>query len=107
MHKMHQEKEQGFSLIVALLALMLLSAVAVGMMFMASTETAVSSNFKSEETAYFAARGGVEEVRDRMLPSPPSPAGTFTNFLGQTTSFSINGSLPTFMPGVGGTPWAL
>lgn len=96
MHKMHQEREQGFSLIVALLALMLLSAVAVGMMFMASTETAVSSNFKSEETAYFAARAGVEEVRDRMLPSPPSPGG----------AFSINGSLPAFMPGAG-NPWAV
>lgn len=95
-HKTQQKTEQGFSLIVALLALMLLSAVAVGMMFIASTETAVSSNFKSEETAYFAARAGVEEVRDRMLPSPPSPSG----------AFSINGLLPTFMPGVG-NPWAL
>jgi hypothetical protein len=97
-HKTQQKTEQGFSLIVALLALMLLSAVAVGMMFIASTETAVSSNFKSEETAYFAARAGVEEVRDRMLPSPPSPGG----------AFSINGLLPapTAMPGIG-NPWAL
>ncbi|MBZ5615347.1 MAG: hypothetical protein LAO23_15160 [Acidobacteriia bacterium] len=95
-HKMQQRTEQGFSLIVALLALMLLSAVAVGMMFIASTETAVSSNFKSEETAYFAARAGVEEVRDRMLPSPPSPGG----------AFSLNGSLPAFLPGQG-NPWAL
>jgi type IV pilus assembly PilX-like protein len=106
MRKMHREKEQGFSLVVALLALMLLSAVAVGMMFMASTETAVSSNFKAEETAYFAARAGVEEVRDRMLPVPASPAGNVTNWLGQTSSFSINGSLPAFMPGAG-NPWAL
>jgi hypothetical protein len=96
-HKTQQKTEQGFSLIVALLALMLLSAVAVGMMFIASTETAVSSNFKAEETAYFAARAGVEEVRDRMLPSPPSPGG----------AFSINGLLPapTSMPG--SNPWAL
>jgi PilX N-terminal len=96
MHKMQPKREQGFSLIVAMLALMLLSAVAVGMMFMASTETAVSANFKSEESAYFAARAGVEEVRDRMLPSPPSPGG----------AFSIIGSLPAFMPGPTG-PWAL
>ncbi len=106
MHKIHQKREQGFSLIVALLALMLLSAVAVGMMFMASTETAVSANFKAEETAYFAARAGVEEVRDRMLPVPASPAGSVTNWLGQTSSFSINGSLPASMPGAG-NPWAL
>src|ERR1700693_2605668 len=99
-HRTQQKTEQGFSLIVALLALMLLSAVAVGMMFIASTETAVSSNFKSEETAYFAARAGVEEVRDRMLPSPPSPSGSVVNVLGQSAPFSINGSLPAFMPGV-------
>jgi hypothetical protein len=106
MPTMHPKREQGFSLIVALLALMLLSAVAVGMMFMASTESAISSNFKSEETAYFAARAGVEEVRDRMLPSPPSPSGTFVNAVGQSTAFSLNGSLPTSMPG-GAGPWAL
>jgi hypothetical protein len=106
MQTIRQKRERGFSLVVALLALMLLSAVAVGMMFMASTETAVSSNFKAEETAYFAARAGVEEVRDRMLPVPASPAGNVTNWLGQTSSFSINGLLPTFMPGPTG-PWAL
>jgi hypothetical protein len=59
MRKIHRNGERGISLVVALLALMLLSAVAIGMMFMSSTEAAVSSNFKSEETAYFAARAGV------------------------------------------------
>jgi hypothetical protein len=29
--------------------------------------SSISSNFKAEETAYFSARAGVEEVRDRML----------------------------------------
>jgi type II secretory pathway pseudopilin PulG len=74
----YRKREQGFSLIVALLALMLLSAIAVGMMFISSTESAVASNFKSEEAAYFAARAGIEEVRDRMLPSPPSPGGNYS-----------------------------
>jgi len=54
---------------VSILALLLLTAVAAGMMYLSSTETAISSNFKAEETAYFAARAGVEEVRDRMLPT--------------------------------------
>jgi hypothetical protein len=73
MDRLHRTKESGFSLIVALLALMLLSAVAIGMMFMASTETAISSNFKAEERAYFAARAGVEEVRDRMRATSSNP----------------------------------
>ena len=84
MRKTRRDKEKGISLLLSLLALMLLSAVAIGMMFMSSTETAVSSNFKGEETAYFAARAGVEEVRDRALPSNPN---------------SISTILPTTMPG--------
>jgi hypothetical protein len=88
----YRKRERGFSLIVALLALMLLSAIAIGMMFISSTESSISANFKSEEVAYFAARAGVEEVRDRMLPSPPAPGG----------SYSLYGSLPTAMvPGPG------
>ncbi len=58
------------ALLLALLALMLLSAIAAGMMFMSSTETAIGSNFKAEETAYFAARAGIEEMRDRMFSDP-------------------------------------
>jgi hypothetical protein len=73
MHRLHRTKESGFSLIVALLALMLLSAIAIGMMFQASTETWVSSNFKAEENAYFAARAGVEEARDRMRATSANP----------------------------------
>src|SRR5438093_13779392 len=77
MRKMHRNGERGISLVVALMALMLLSAVAIGMMFMSSTEAAVSSNFNSEETAYFAAPAVVEAVRDRILQSPPSPGRPF------------------------------
>ncbi len=81
----------------ALLALMLLSAIAIGMMFISSTETTISSNFRSEETAYFAARAGVEEVRDRMLPSPPNPS---------SGNYSIYNSITALnMPGT--NPWAL
>ncbi len=81
----------------ALLALMLLSAIAIGMMFISSTETTISSNFRSEETSYFAARAGVEEVRDRMLPSPPNPS---------SGNYSIYNSIAALnMPGT--NPWAL
>jgi hypothetical protein len=66
-HRHHEEK--GSSLLLAILALLLLSAIAMGMAFMSGTETSVNANFKAEETAYFAARAGVEEVRDRLLPS--------------------------------------
>jgi Tfp pilus assembly protein PilX len=38
MSKMHRKGERGFSLLIALLALMLLSAVGIGMMYTSSTE---------------------------------------------------------------------
>src|SRR6476660_4133632 len=69
MPKTNHRDERGVALFVAILALLLLTAVAAGMMYLSSTETSISSNFKAEETAYFAARAGVEEVRDRMLPT--------------------------------------
>jgi hypothetical protein len=88
MRKSGQKNEDGISLLLSLLILMLLSAVAMGMMFMSSTETAISSNFKGEETAYFAARAGLEEVRDRAL----------TNNVN-----TLNTVMPTTMPGAGPT----
>jgi hypothetical protein len=72
MRKKNRNREKGISLMLSLMALMLLSAIVIGMVYMSSTETWVSSNFKASETAYFAARAGVEEVRDRMLPAHPN-----------------------------------
>ena len=69
MRIMNHRKERGIALLLSVLALLLLSAVAAGMIYMASTENSIAANFKSEETVYFAARAGIEEVRDRMIPS--------------------------------------
>jgi hypothetical protein len=65
---MNRQTERGIALLLSVLALLLLSAVAAGMIYMASTENSIAANFKSEETEYFAARAGIEEVRDRMIP---------------------------------------
>ncbi len=62
-----RKQEKGIALLFVLLAIMLLSAIAVGMLYSASIETAVSSNFKAQEKAYFAARAGIEEMRERLL----------------------------------------
>jgi hypothetical protein len=87
MRRTNRKPEKGVALLLALLALMLLSAIAAGMMFMSSTETSIGANFKSEEQAYFSARAGIEEVRDRMLVNNPN---------------TINASLPTALPTAGG-----
>jgi hypothetical protein len=97
MGKTNRSREKGISLLLSMLALMLMTAVVVGMVYMSSTETWVSSNFKASETAYFAARAGVEEVRDRMLPAHPN---TIAALLPTTQAGTPNGVLYILQPGV-------
>src|SRR5882724_4668076 len=76
--------ESGIALITALFALLLLSAIAVGMMYMSTTDTSVNANFKDSQTAYWGARAGMEEVRARMHPGTALPfvaAGDLVPFL--------------------------
>jgi PilX N-terminal len=58
--------QRGVALVIALLVLLLITAVGMGMILMSNTETNVSANFRDEQTAYFAAKAGIEEVRDRL-----------------------------------------
>src|SRR5207247_10962161 len=93
MRKINRQREQGIALLLSILCLLLLTAVAAGMMHLPATETAINGKFKSEESAYFAARAGVEEVRDRILPANAN---------------TINPSLPTALPtGAGGVLYVL
>src|SRR5205823_1282632 len=72
----------GIALITALFALLLLSAIAIGMMYMSTTDTSVNANFKDSQTAYWGARAGMEEVRARMHPGTTAvPAGDLVPFL--------------------------
>src|SRR5947209_18367267 len=83
----NRRSERGVSLMLSIFALVMLTAIAIGMMYMSATETSINSNFKAEETAYFAARGGLEEVRDRMLLNNPN---------------TVSAVLPTGLPSAGG-----
>src|SRR5579863_6250289 len=71
--------ERGIALIVALLALLLVSAVGLGLIYMSSTETSINSNYKDTQLAFFSMRAGLEEMRDRMRSQSlqPSPALAF------------------------------
>jgi hypothetical protein len=72
MQNMNRRSEKGIALVLSILALLLLTAIAAGMMYMSTTERQVNNNFRQEEKSYFAARAGVEEVRDRMLFTTPN-----------------------------------
>src|SRR3954470_4602033 len=81
-----KKNERGVALFIALFALLLLAAVASGMMFMSSMETNISYNYRDSQTAYFAAAGGLEEARDRIRTGgdipPPRILPTTTNQAG-------------------------
>ena len=101
--------EQGVALIAALLTLLLISAILMGMIVASSSETNISTNFRDEQTAFFAAKAGVEEVRDRMRPKATPTLSTTAYFTAATTPLAgaANGVLYVTNP-TGGetvTPW--
>lgn len=80
----HRKSERGIALLVAMIAVLLITAVGVGMIFMSNLESNISANFRDEQVAFFASRAGIEEVRDRLRPS---------------ASNSISGIIPSALPG--------
>ena len=103
--EIYKRSERGVALILALLVLLLVSAVLMGMIMMSNTETNVSSNFRDEQTAFFASKAGVEETRDRMRSTATNSLSTFlpvTALPGAT-----NGVLYITNPAAGETvtPW--
>jgi hypothetical protein len=71
-NRKHRQGERGIALITVLLALLLLSVMALGAMYMTNMETGVNANFRTQQVAYFAARAGMEEVRVRMRKADPN-----------------------------------
>src|SRR3981189_118497 len=100
--------ERGIALIVALMMLMLISAALMGMIMMSNTETNVSANFRDEQTAYFAAKAGIEEVRDR-LRAGAADSLLLPTTLGSTLPGAPSGILYVINPLGGETvaPWLL
>src|ERR1700682_494233 len=82
--KNSNSSERGIALVIVLLVLLLMTMIVAGMMVMSTTDTAIGANFRDEQRAFFAARAGLEEVRDRLR---------------STSTNSLNGSLPTALPG--------
>jgi hypothetical protein len=77
--------EEGIALLLCVFSLLLLTGIAMGLMYMADTETRVDDNFRSSVQSYYGARAGLEEARDRMRTAAASPI-----------------PLPTQMPSLGG-----
>jgi hypothetical protein len=93
-----RRREGGVAIFIVIFALLLLSAIAFTLIYSTNTETGVNWNYRQEEIAYFAARAGMEEARDRMStaagvvgpintangllpPAPPGQPGGFVLYL--------------------------
>jgi hypothetical protein len=68
-----RKNERGMALILSLLALLLISAVGLGLIYMSNTETSINTNYKDTQVAFFAMRAGLEEGRDRLRANSTFP----------------------------------
>ncbi|MCU1286522.1 MAG: hypothetical protein JWO13_2872 [Acidobacteriales bacterium] len=104
-----RNNERGIALFMAIFALMLLSAIAAGFMYLANTETAVNANYRAGQQAYFAARAGLQEGRLRITKG--SAAGDLyaqANALTMPTAAATTGGIYILNPAAGeaaAVPW--
>jgi Tfp pilus assembly protein PilX len=84
-----RDRQRGVALLMALIALLVIGAITAGAILLSNTESNIGINFRDEQLAFFSAKAGIEEARDRMQ------AGV-TNTL-------RTASLPTTLPGTTGS----
>src|ERR1043165_3684516 len=82
--KGNRHSEKGIALFIAIFTVLLITAIGAGMIMLTNTDTSISANFRDEQTAFFAAKAGMEEVRDRFRSSANN---------------SLAANLPTASPG--------
>ena len=68
-----RRSDSGVSLILAILGLLVVSAVAAGMVLVSTSDINIDANYRDQQVALFAAKAGLEEARDRMLSSNANP----------------------------------
>lgn len=69
MQSKSRNTERGVAIFFTVLALMLMTAITVALVLVGTTETAVNTNYRSESVVFFAARSGIAEAEDRMMPT--------------------------------------
>src|SRR5512140_3619024 len=84
----HQRRQGGIALLTVMFALLLVTGIAFGMMYLANTETVINTNFRDLQKAQYGAWSGVHEARGRLISTAPA-----TSYLGTATS-NIPSTLP-------------
>jgi hypothetical protein len=65
-HTQPRNSQRGVAMFICLFALLLLTAIGMALMYTGDTETSINSNFRSAQAAYYAAKAGLEEGRERL-----------------------------------------
>jgi hypothetical protein len=74
-HRIRRNQEAGIALLLSIFVLLAISVVAIAMIIASGTESALAGNYRTSTSAYYAATGGLEEARSRMLPKNPNYFG--------------------------------
>ena len=83
-HPGEQRSERGVALLIALFALLLISAMVAGLILTSSTETAIDANYRTSTQAFYDARAGIEEGRGRLWSRSPNSILAWVNPTGLT-----------------------
>ncbi len=84
--------EAGAALLIAIFALLLISVVAIALVVSQGTDSALTGNYRTSTSAYYAGIAGLEEGRGRLLPKN-------ANYLNISNSFPAlftSGGAPNF-----------
>ena len=100
--KAMRKKERGMALLLTLFALLLISGIGLFMVLSSNTENSIDANYGSSLRAYYSARSGLEEARDRIKYPSSSPGG-LADLLPQDIAGNPNGVLYILNPAGGET----
>jgi hypothetical protein len=70
-----RNRQAGVALLIAIFVLLLVSVAAMSMVMASGSEGALAGNYRSSTSSYYAAIGGLEEVRARLSPADPNAFG--------------------------------
>jgi hypothetical protein len=92
-----RSNEAGVALLISLFALLLICVVGVALIMASGTESALTGNYRSATSVYYAALAGLEEGRGRMSPKSP--------YYLPLTLVPAQGTVPTIGPGGTAQVW--
>lgn len=71
----HKRSEAGVALLIAIFALLLITAVGLALVASSGSETTLASNYRNSSKAFYAATAGIEEGRGRLVAANPNAFG--------------------------------